>query len=133
MSGVERTLRALIIISATVFVTEWIHYSLGEPTVLRLVRPETAEDDAGAAADAAAASVTESEFQSYLQVLEAMQADHALPIEKAVAAAHQTISHFRDIEQRVQRNDVLVERTREMLRKKAQSLFDSRRAAVGHG
>jgi hypothetical protein len=120
----------LILVSATALVTEWIHYRLGEPTVWRLLQSPTAQQTISIGSDDNPSSVTESEFEIYLRVLESMQADRSLSIEHAVETEHLTVESFRDIEQRVQKNDVLVERTRDGLRKKAETLWDSRRATL---
>jgi hypothetical protein len=130
----DRALRALLIVVTTVAVLEWSHYRLGEPSFFALLLGEPrAESPTETAEGDDADNVTESDFQSYLRVLEAMQADHSLAVEDAAVRGDLTLEEFREVESRVQRNDVLVERTREALRKKAESLWDRRRAALEHG
>jgi hypothetical protein len=131
---IESVLAALILVTATVLTTEWIHHRIGNETLWAIFRPDSKrpfrelEGDEGGFG-----SVTEADFERYLGVLERMQENHGLSIEEAVTSRELTLSRFRDIEQRVQRNDVLVERAREHLRKQAESLWDSRRAALAQG
>ena len=131
MSRLEGSLRALVLVAATFFVTEWIDYRLGVPGVFRYF---------GADAESTAFSrnhepdgVTESEFQTYLRVLEAMQANHELAIEEAVQAESVSLAKFRDLEQRIQRNDVLIDRARHSLREKAETLWREHGAEHEHG
>ncbi len=131
MSRLEGSLRALVLVAATFFVTEWIDYRLGVPGVFHYF---------GADADSIATSknhgpdtVTESVFQIYLRVLEAMQANQELAIEDAVETEQVSLAKFRDLEQRIQRNDVLIDRTRHSLREKAETLWKERGAEHEHG
>ncbi len=130
MSRFESTLRALILVSATALVIEWVHYRLGEPTMWRLLRSTPSGDSISLSPDFDPSSVTEAEFETYIRILESMQGARSLSIEQAVEAEQLSLSRFRQIEQRVQKNDVLVGRARELLRKKAESLWDSRRATL---
>jgi hypothetical protein len=61
-----------------------------------------------------------------------MQANPTLSIEDAVDAEHSTLDKFRELEQRVQRNEVLVDRARHTLRERAESLWNARGVA-DHG
>lgn len=133
MNRVQETLKGLILIAATLVATEWVHYRLGEPTMWSLLNPQSSRYALLGPDDSELFSVTEGDFQTYLRVLERMQGDHGLSIEEALAPEHLSLERFRDLEQRVQRNDILVERTRENLRRKAQSLWDSRTAALEQG
>ncbi|MGH7818839.1 MAG: hypothetical protein ACREQ9_03625 [Candidatus Binatia bacterium] len=133
MSRIERVLTALILVAATVLVTEWVHYRLGDPVLWRVLEPELPDGSAVVFDEFGNPTVTESEFQRYVEVLGNMQGDRDLSIDDAVGGVELTLGEFRDIEQRVQRNEALVQRARELLRKKAESLWDSRRATLEHG
>jgi hypothetical protein len=133
VSRLEGALAALILVAATALVTEWIHYRLGDPTLWTILRPEAASPGALSEEDDGPDSITESEFQKYVDVLERMQADRALSIEDAAKSESLSLEQFRDIEQRVQRDGAFVQRARDLLRKKAESLWDSRRATLEHG
>ena len=125
MRHLDGLLPALILASTTFLVTEWVHYRLGVPPVFHYLFPD--ESATGSANGRDSDSVTESEFQVYLRVLEAMQVDHSLPIETAVDHEHIPLDKFRDLEQRVQRNEGLVDRARHLLREHAESLWNARR------
>jgi hypothetical protein len=133
MKRTESVIGSLLLVAATVLAVESLHYRLGEPTLWSLFGSRRPSLERLSEQEERDGSVTESEFERYLDVLERMQADHSLPIEQAAESAGLTLQQFRDIEQRVQRNEVLVERTRERLRQKAESLWDSRRAKLGSG
>ena len=111
---------------------EWVHYRLGEPTMWHLLKPMPSEDSMSIS-DFDPNNVTESQFETYVRVLEAMQADPSLSIDRAVEDEHLPLSRFRQIEQQLQRNDTLVERARDLLRRKAETLWDSRRARLSRG
>jgi len=119
--------QSTLLVAATVLVTEWVHLRFGshgfsplpEIDSLSDVGPQSLHD------------VTESEFERYVKALEAMQVDHGLGVEGAAKAEGMTLEAFREIERRVQRNESLVVRTRESLKRKAEDLgqqYDSRRA-----
>lgn len=59
--------------------------------------------------------VSESELELYIEVYKAMQSDHGLTIDEALAERGQDLQKFREIEQRIQRQDALVRRVREAL------------------
>lgn len=120
--------------AATFLATEWAHYRLGTPPIFELLL------GSGGGSDLAAGTrehdlygVTESEFQTYLRVLEAMQTDRSLSIENAVATEQIPLDKFRDIERRVQRNDGLIDRARHILREQAENLWNARGAPLEHG
>ncbi len=134
MRRLDGLLPALILVSTTFLVTEWVHYRLGIPPVFQYLFGPLDETATGSAAkDRESDSVTESEFQIYLRVLEAMQVDRSLSIETAVDHEHILLDKFRELEQRVQRNEALVDRARHTLRERAQSLWNARSAARDHG
>jgi len=134
MSRVESFLRGLVLITATFFVTEWVHYRAGTPPIFQhWLGPQKDLDGSAALRNRDPDSVTEGEFQTYLEVLESMQANATLSIEDAVTAQHVTLSKFRELEQRVQRNDVLIDRARHTLRERAESLWNARGVARDHG
>jgi hypothetical protein len=133
MRRLDGFLPALILVSTTFLVTEWVHYRLGVPSVLQYLFGSPDAATGSAAKDRESDSVTESEFQIYLRVLEAMQVDRSLSIETAVDREHIPLDKFREIEQRVQRNDGLVDRARHVLRERAESLWNARSAAHDHG
>jgi hypothetical protein len=127
MSWLDSWLRGLILISATFLVTEWVHYRAGTPPIFQLwLGPPVAAQGSATLKTRDPDSVTESEFQTYLRVLESMQANPTLSIEDAVDAERSTLDKFRELEQRVQRNEVLVDRARHTLRERAESLWNAR-------
>jgi hypothetical protein len=133
MSRLERVLSVLILISTTFLVTEWVHYRAGTPPIFQLwLGPRVESDVAATLKNRDANSVTEGEFQTYLHVLESMQVDSKLSIEDAVDAEHVTLDKFRELEQRVQRNEVLIDRARHTLRERAETLWNAR-GARNHG
>lgn len=131
MSWLEGFLRALILVATTFLVTEWIHYRLNTPAVFHYFGARL--DSATSSRNSAPDNITESEFQTYLRVLEAMQANRELAIEDAVQAEHVSLAKFRDLEQRIQRNEVLIDRARHSLREKAETLWKQREGALEHG
>jgi hypothetical protein len=76
------------------------------------VRPQAQEVEESDQPD-----VSEAELTVYLDVYGAMQADHDLTIEDAIGRHGNgiTLTDFRDIERRIQRQDRLVERVRQAL------------------
>jgi len=134
MSRFDVVLGALLLVISTFFFTEWLHYRLDAPPVFEmLLGPRAPLDASSAAKGHDPDTVTESEFQTYLRVLEAMLADRSLSIEDAVGGEHIALEQFRELEQRVQRNDGLIDRARHILREKAESLWNSRGAPLEHG
>jgi hypothetical protein len=134
MRHLDGLLWGLIAVSTTFLVTEWVHYRLGAPPLFEYLLGDETDSAAGSMGkDGDAASVTESEFQVYLRVLEAMQVDRSLSIEAAVGREHIPLARFRDLEQRVQRNEALVDRARQILRERAESLWNARVAPRDHG
>lgn len=133
MSRLHEWARIGVLVLVTFTATEWVHYRLGSSLLLdRLLgSPGDALESRRTHGDPE--SVTESEFQSYVRVLEAMQADRSLSIETAVANEHIPLDTFRDLEQRIQRNEVLIDRARHLLREKAESLWNARGAPLEHG
>jgi hypothetical protein len=89
-----------------------------EPEVLasaRFVRPMLAqeggdEDDENA--------VPADQIEKYIGVYKAMQRDHSLTVEQATAKQGLSLDTFRDIERRVERDDLTRERVRDALRNK---------------
>lgn len=121
----ERAIRTIVLVCLTVVGVEWIHYRLGEPTLWDLGNDRTASGPAFRIEDGGI-TVTEADFELYIRVLETMQADHELTVAEAAEAADLSLPRFRGIEARVQRDPLLVQRTRELLRKKAEDLYESR-------
>lgn len=66
--------------------------------------------------------VSEAELATYLDVYKAMQSDHAKQIEEAIEPHGISLSEFRDIERRVQRNSGLIDRVRRELLAHAQEV-----------
>ena len=67
------------------------------------------------------AGVTESELQLYVDVYAAMQADHDLTIDTVLASKNESLERFRNIEQRVQKEQRLVDRVRQALHDQAKN------------
>ena len=126
MSWLKEFVRTAAIVAATVLVTESLSLGLGDRLrgIPRAVWTDRTEPEDPSPA------VTDSQFQTYVAALESMQADHSLSVEAAAEKSGLTLEELRDIERRVQKDDVLVMRARELLRKKAESLWDARREAL---
>src|SRR5258705_8577483 len=134
MSRLDLVLGTLLLAVSTFVLTEWVHYRLGAPPVFEvLLGPRPPFDGEASARFHDPNTVTEAEFQTYLRVLEAMQADHSLSIDDAVGTEHLGLEKFRELEQRVQRNDGLIDRARHILREKAERLWNTRGAPLEHG
>jgi hypothetical protein len=65
--------------------------------------------------------LSSSEVDKYVATYKAMQKDRALTVEQAAAKNGMTISQFRSLEDRVERDDAVRERVRKALRPKADS------------
>lgn len=65
--------------------------------------------------------VTETELQLYIDVYATMQADHDLTIDAVLASKNETLARFRNIEQRVQKEQRLVDRVRQSLHDQAKN------------
>lgn len=63
--------------------------------------------------------VTPDQLAKYERVYEAMQRNHSLTVEQAAAQQGLTLAQFRDLENRIQRNDDLRTQVRSDLRKAA--------------
>jgi hypothetical protein len=130
MSRFEDVMRVLVVVAATFLLTEWVHFRLGAPPIFEFLGRR---GDSGVARGHDPDAVTESEFQTYLRVLEAMQTNRSMPIDDAVEAEHLQLEKFRELEQRVQRNEVLVDRARHELRERAETLWKSVGPPRDHG
>lgn len=64
---------------------------------------------------AEAAGVTETELELYIDVYGTMQADHDLTIDSVLSSKGMPLDRFRNIEQRVQKEQRLVDRVRQAL------------------
>ncbi len=134
MSRVEAWFRVLLLVAATFFATEWVHYRLGAPPIFELLLGSSNDSNSASGKHGHDPdNVTESEFQTYLRVLEAMQADRSLSIDSAVAGEQIALDKFRELEQRVQRNESLIDRARHILREKAEILWNARGARLEQG
>ena len=134
MSRFDLVLAIAVVAMMTFVTTEWIHYRLGSPPVFEVLLGPAGTGDANATGKLHdSENVSESEFQTYLRVLEAMQSDRSLSIDDAVASEHIDLDAFRALEQRVQRNEGLIDRARHILREKAERLWNSRGAPLEHG
>lgn len=58
------------------------------------------------------------EVEKYIAVYKAMQHDHSLTVERAAAQQGFTLTQFRTIEDKIERDDLIRERVREALRSK---------------
>jgi hypothetical protein len=65
--------------------------------------------------------VTESDVEMYIAVYGAMQADHGLTIDDAIASHNVSLDQFRDLERRVQADQRMVDRVRLALLNQAKS------------
>ncbi|MGH7804544.1 MAG: hypothetical protein ACREQJ_09355 [Candidatus Binatia bacterium] len=126
MKRLSRIFRPFLLVLVTVLATVWVHRRVDALRDRELPYVDSVSDIGIVSPDA----VTESEFERYVHVLESMQADHSLGIDAAADREAMKVEEFRDIERRVQRSDLLVERLRESLKRKAESVWDSRRAQL---
>ena len=94
MSRLDSILRVLILVTATFLLTEWVHYRLGTPPLFQYLLGNKGSLEAARGHDPDA--VTESEFQTYLRVLEAMQVNRSMSIDDAVEAEHLPLAKFRE-------------------------------------
>ena len=135
MNRLQEWIRIGVLVLVTFCATEWVHYRLGASPLLQRMLGSAwpFDNELSRAAHGGPESVTENQFQAYVRILEAMQADRSLSIETAVASEHISLGDFRDLEQRIQRNEVLIDRTRHLLREKAESLWNARGAPLEHG
>ncbi len=62
--------------------------------------------------------VAPEQIDKYIAIYLAMQHDHSLNVEQAAQQQGLTLSAFRDIERKIERDDVIRERVREALRNK---------------
>ena len=131
MSRLDSVLRVLILVTATFLLTEWVHYRLGTPPLFQYLLGNKGGLEAARGHDPDA--VTESEFQTYLRVLEAMQVNRSMSIDDAVETERLPLAKFRELEQRVQRNEVLIDRARHVLREQAETLWKSVDPPRDHG
>jgi hypothetical protein len=131
MSRLDSILRVLILVTATFLLTEWVHYRLGAPPLFEVLLGGSRDLETAWGHDPD--TVTESEFQTYLRVLEAMQVNRSMSIDEAVEAEHLPLAKFRELEQRVQRNEALVDRARHVLREQAETLWKSVGPPRDHG
>lgn len=67
------------------------------------------------------AGVTETELQLYIDVYATMQADHDLTIDSVLSSRGESLERFRNIEQRVQKEQRLVDRVRQSLHDQAKN------------
>ena len=68
--------------------------------------------------------VTDSDADLYIAVYSAMQADHGLTIEEAVASRHISLDEFRELERRVQSDQRMVDKVRLALLNQAKAHSD---------
>jgi hypothetical protein len=95
--------------------------ALGTGVVLLSVfRPQAEEVD-----DNEAPAVSEADLQLYIKVYSAMQENHDLTIDNALAPYQMPLDDFRQLERRIQNQPRLVERVRQALldQAKAHSVF----------
>lgn len=64
-------------------------------------------------------NVTQAQLDKYIAVYKAMQRNHGLTVEQAAAAQGLTLDQFRDVERRIERNDVARNAVRHALAKSA--------------
>jgi hypothetical protein len=83
---------------------------------LRAWRPSAQESE-----EAPSSKVTEPQLQTFIAVYGAMQVNHDLTIEEAIAPYHIGLEDFRQIERHVQAEPRLVERVRQALLTQAES------------
>ena len=99
-----------------------VHFDVGK-------FPETRIDHArGAPADEETPPgevVSSSEVKKYVAVYKAMQHDHRLTAEQAAATQGLTLEAFRDLEKRIERNDLAREQARRALAEGAQQTAPS--------
>jgi hypothetical protein len=74
-------------------------------------------------------SVSPKQVQLYVAVYRAMQRDHSLSVDQACSQQGLTVSAFRDIERKIERNDQLRNRVRDELQSKINPTAGTKGAA----
>lgn len=80
------------------------------PAIIHLVQEEGAGDDT---------DVPPQDVDKYIKVYQAMQHNRSLTVEQAAAAQGLSVSAFRSLEDRIERNDALREHVRDALKPQA--------------
>jgi hypothetical protein len=91
------------------------------PDVIRLRVPVFSRNPLFAQEAEEEEEVPPEEIEKYIAVYKAMQRDHSLTVERAAAQQGLTLAQFRQIENKVERDDLIRERVREALRNKPSS------------
>jgi hypothetical protein len=82
-----------------------------------LARPRTAQDDDAGSSN----QVSSQEIEKYVAVYKAMQHNHAITVDDAASAQGLTVIQFRQLENRIERDDAARERARDELQATAAS------------
>lgn len=83
------------------------------------------DDDDGGADAAAGQGASREQIEKYVAVYRAMQRDHSMTIEQAAAAQGFTVAAFRDLEQRIESDDLSRDQARRALAAPPQSATPS--------
>jgi hypothetical protein len=81
-----------------------------------------AQDDEGGGDAAADRGASPDQIEKYVAVYRAMQRNHTMTVEQAAAAQGLTVGAFRDLERRIESDDLTRERARNALAAPAQSV-----------
>lgn len=90
---------------------------LGAPALVQALHLATQDDGD----DTDEPRVTPDQLAKYERVYEAMQRNHSLTVEQAAAQQGLTLAQFRDLENRIERNDDLRAQVRSDLKKAAET------------
>jgi hypothetical protein len=91
-----------------------------DPIIARLAQIAQGDDDEPGDDAASDKNVSPEQIQKYIAVYRAMQHDHSLSIEQAAAAQGLTVSAFRELEQRIESDDLARDDARAALAAPAQ-------------
>lgn len=86
-------------------------------TAEHLTPPRTAQDDASDNSN----QVSSKDIEKYVAVYRAMQRNHAITVDDAASAQGLTVAQFRELENRIERDDAARERARDELQANAAS------------
>jgi hypothetical protein len=91
-----------------------------DPTIARLAQIAQGDDDETGDDTTSDKNVSPEQIQKYVAVYRAMQRDHSLSVEQAAAAQGLNVSAFRELEQRIESDDLARDDARAALAAPAQ-------------
>ncbi|HLJ42843.1 MAG TPA: hypothetical protein VKT12_01400 [Candidatus Binataceae bacterium] len=83
-----------------------IRITARDPMIARLAQIAQGDDDEPGDETASDKNVSPEQIQKYVAVYRAMQRDHSLSVQQAAAAQGLSVSAFRELEQRIESDDL---------------------------